>query len=391
MMRALTWQGKRKVSVDEVEDPRIEYDTDAIVKITSTAICGSDLHLYELFGPFIDPGTSWATSPWARSSRSAATSRAWRSATASWCPSTSRAASASCAPTVCSPSARPPRYREYGSGAALFGYTKLYGQIPGGQAEYLRVPLARLQPHPDRQRAARRALPVPQRHPAHGLARGEVRRRARWRHAGRHGTRSRRTVRRSRRGSPRLPRARRRPGGRPARDGRAPRRRDVRSHRTTSSSELRDLTDGRGVDSVVDAVGMEAHGNTGVQVSPRMPSASCRIRGPSADAEHGPRPAGGAATPRSTPSAGRHRLPQRRLRGRSRHPAHEDHVRQAGDPADGAVQRQAVDGRPRSARRRPRRPARGHGPDDARTPARGGARRCTRSSRRRKTAASRSS
>ncbi len=55
-MRALTWHGRRDVRVDEVPDPTIQESTDAIVRITSTAICGSDLHLYELFGPFIDPG-----------------------------------------------------------------------------------------------------------------------------------------------------------------------------------------------------------------------------------------------------------------------------------------------------------------------------------------------
>ena len=55
-MRAVTWQGKRHVSVEEVPDPRIEQPTDAIVKITSTNICGSDLHLYETLGPFMDRG-----------------------------------------------------------------------------------------------------------------------------------------------------------------------------------------------------------------------------------------------------------------------------------------------------------------------------------------------
>ncbi|KDA07204.1 hypothetical protein DC31_00425 [Microbacterium sp. CH12i] len=55
-MKALTWQGKRKVTVEEVDDPSIELPTDAIIKVTSSAICGSDLHLYELLGPFIDRG-----------------------------------------------------------------------------------------------------------------------------------------------------------------------------------------------------------------------------------------------------------------------------------------------------------------------------------------------
>ena len=55
-MKALTWQGKRSVSVEEVPDPRIQEPTDAIVRITSTGLCGSDLHLYEVLGMFIDEG-----------------------------------------------------------------------------------------------------------------------------------------------------------------------------------------------------------------------------------------------------------------------------------------------------------------------------------------------
>ena len=55
-MKALTWQGKRDVRVEDVPDPRIEKPTDAIVRITSTAICGSDLHLYEVLGPYLKPG-----------------------------------------------------------------------------------------------------------------------------------------------------------------------------------------------------------------------------------------------------------------------------------------------------------------------------------------------
>ncbi len=55
-MRAVTWQGKRTVSVDEVPDPKIEEPSDAIIKVTSTNICGSDLHLYEVLGAFMTPG-----------------------------------------------------------------------------------------------------------------------------------------------------------------------------------------------------------------------------------------------------------------------------------------------------------------------------------------------
>ncbi len=55
-MRALAWHGNHDVRVDNVPDPKVEQPTDAIVRITSTAICGSDLHLYEVLGPFIDEG-----------------------------------------------------------------------------------------------------------------------------------------------------------------------------------------------------------------------------------------------------------------------------------------------------------------------------------------------
>ena len=55
-VRALTWQGTEKVSVETVPDPTIQEPTDAIVRITSTAICGSDLHLYRVLGPYIDKG-----------------------------------------------------------------------------------------------------------------------------------------------------------------------------------------------------------------------------------------------------------------------------------------------------------------------------------------------
>src|SRR5512132_1092762 len=55
-MRALTWQGKEKLSVETVPDPVITEPTDAIIKVTSTAICGSDLHLYSVLGPYLHQG-----------------------------------------------------------------------------------------------------------------------------------------------------------------------------------------------------------------------------------------------------------------------------------------------------------------------------------------------
>src|SRR5215217_7082720 len=55
-MKALTWHGKRDVRIDEVPDPVIQHPTDAIIRVTTTAFCGSDLHLYEVMGPFLDEG-----------------------------------------------------------------------------------------------------------------------------------------------------------------------------------------------------------------------------------------------------------------------------------------------------------------------------------------------
>src|SRR5688572_30199207 len=55
-MKALCWHGTKNVSVDSVPDPRIEEPRDAIVRVTSTAICGSDLHLYNGYMPTMKPG-----------------------------------------------------------------------------------------------------------------------------------------------------------------------------------------------------------------------------------------------------------------------------------------------------------------------------------------------
>ena len=55
-MKALTWQGVSDVRVDEVPDPSIQDPTDIIVRITSTGLCGSDLHLYTVLAPFLDAG-----------------------------------------------------------------------------------------------------------------------------------------------------------------------------------------------------------------------------------------------------------------------------------------------------------------------------------------------
>ncbi|HET6666643.1 MAG TPA: alcohol dehydrogenase catalytic domain-containing protein, partial [Intrasporangium sp.] len=55
-MKAVTWQGRHDIRVEEVPDPILKEPNDAIVKITSSGLCGSDLHLYETLTPFMTPG-----------------------------------------------------------------------------------------------------------------------------------------------------------------------------------------------------------------------------------------------------------------------------------------------------------------------------------------------
>ncbi len=141
-MRAVTWQDRRKVTVETVPDPIISEPTDAIIKITSTNICGSDLHLYEVLGAFMDPGDILGHEPMGivEEVGSGVTNLAPGDRvvipfqiSCGHCYMCDLSLYTQCETT---------QVREQGSGAALFGYSKLYGQVPGGQAEYLRVPHA---------------------------------------------------------------------------------------------------------------------------------------------------------------------------------------------------------------------------------------------------------
>jgi len=145
-MKALTWQGKRDVQVVDVPDPRIQEPTDAIVKITSTAICGSDLHLYEVLGAYLTPGDVLGHEPMGiveevgpEVTHIAPGDRVVVPFNISCgsCWMCTRGLYAQCETT---------QVRAQGKGAALFGYASLYGAVPGGQAEYLRVPQAHFGP-----------------------------------------------------------------------------------------------------------------------------------------------------------------------------------------------------------------------------------------------------
>jgi threonine dehydrogenase-like Zn-dependent dehydrogenase len=154
-MKAVTWQGTEQVSVEEVPDPRIQEPTDAIIRVTSTAICGSDLHLYKILGMFLDEGDIIGHEPMGvveevgpQVTHIAPGDRVVVPFNISCgsCFMCDRDLFAQCETT---------QVTEQGKGARLFGYTRLYGSVPGGQAEYLRVPQGHFGPikvshdHPD--------------------------------------------------------------------------------------------------------------------------------------------------------------------------------------------------------------------------------------------------
>jgi threonine dehydrogenase-like Zn-dependent dehydrogenase len=145
-MKALTWHGRRDVRVDTVADPTIEHATDAIIRVTSSGLCGSDLHLYEVLGPFLGEGDILGHEPMGVVEEVGSEVPELRpgdrvvipfNISCGRCFMCERDLQTQCETT---------QVREHDMGAALFGYTKLYGQVAGGQAELLRVPQAHYGP-----------------------------------------------------------------------------------------------------------------------------------------------------------------------------------------------------------------------------------------------------
>jgi threonine dehydrogenase-like Zn-dependent dehydrogenase len=145
-MRAVTWHGRRDVRVEDVPDPTIQEPNDAIIRVTSSGLCGSDLHLYETLGPFMGEGDILGHEPMGvveevgpEAGGLAVGDRVvipFQICCGS-CWMCQRGLYTQCETT---------QVRDQGMGAALFGYTKLYGEVPGAQAEYLRVPQAQFMP-----------------------------------------------------------------------------------------------------------------------------------------------------------------------------------------------------------------------------------------------------
>ena len=273
-MKAVTFHGKRDVRVDTVPDPTIEEPTDAIVRITSSGICGSDLHLYEVMAPFIGEGDILGHEPMgvveAVGSEVSHIQPGDRvvipfNISCGHCFMCDRGLYSQCETT---------QVTDQEKGAALFGYTKLYGEVPGGQAELLRVPQAhfgpiKVPPGPPDERFVYLSdvLPTAWQAVEYAAIPG-VDGRAALSDKGGPGTvavfglgpigqmSSRIALHRGAREvfgidlvDERLAMAERH-GIHPL---------DLREHGQIAE-KLRELTDGRGPDSVIDAVGMEAHG-----------------------------------------------------------------------------------------------------------------------------------
>jgi threonine dehydrogenase-like Zn-dependent dehydrogenase len=129
-----------------VPDPVVQESNDIIIRVTSSGICGSDLHLYEVLGPFMAEGDILGHEPMGVVEEVGSAITHLRAGdrvvipfniSCGHCYMCTQGLMTQCETT---------QVRAEGKGAALFGYTRLYGQVPGGQAEYLRVPQAQFGP-----------------------------------------------------------------------------------------------------------------------------------------------------------------------------------------------------------------------------------------------------
>jgi threonine dehydrogenase-like Zn-dependent dehydrogenase len=262
-MKAVTWHGKGDVRVDEVPDPTIQQPTDAIIRVTTTNICGSDLHLIEPLAPFMGVGDVMGHETMGEVVEVGAETGDLKvgdrvsipfQISCGHCWMCERGLYTQCETT---------QVRDQGSGAALFGFSSMYGAVPGGQAEFLRVPQAQFThtllpegPPDDRFAYLSDILPtawqgveyaqVPEGGTLVVLGLGPV-----GDFAARIGLHKGYRVIGVDLVPDRLERARLR-GVEVV---------DLREHEDDLGDVIRDMTDGRGPDSVLDAVGMEAHGS----------------------------------------------------------------------------------------------------------------------------------
>lgn len=141
-MKAVTWHGRRDVRVETVPDPKIQKPTDAIIEVTSTNICGSDLHLYEVLGPFMNEGDILGHEPMGIVREVGGEVGDLSVGDRVVIPFQISCGSCYMCDHKLYTQCETTQVRDQGMGAALFGFSELYGSVPGGQAELLRVPQA---------------------------------------------------------------------------------------------------------------------------------------------------------------------------------------------------------------------------------------------------------
>jgi threonine dehydrogenase-like Zn-dependent dehydrogenase len=148
-MKALTWHGKKDVRIDNVPDPRIEPPGGIVIRVTATAICGSDLHIHDGFVPQMESGDILGHQFMGEVVETGADVTCLRKGDRVVVPFVIACGHCyfcerqlwSCCDTT-NPDA-PKLVELHGqAGAGLFGYSHLYGGYAGGQAEYVRVPHA---------------------------------------------------------------------------------------------------------------------------------------------------------------------------------------------------------------------------------------------------------
>jgi S-(hydroxymethyl)glutathione dehydrogenase / alcohol dehydrogenase len=153
IMKALVFHGPRMVSVDTVDDPRLQASTDALLRVTSTAICGSDLHIYNGFFPQLKPfilghefmGVVVEVGKDVKNLKPGDRVVVPFTISCGSCWFCSRGLASQCERS------NPEHYGAEGAllkekGGGLFGYTDLYGGYAGGQAQFVRVPFADVGP-----------------------------------------------------------------------------------------------------------------------------------------------------------------------------------------------------------------------------------------------------
>jgi threonine dehydrogenase-like Zn-dependent dehydrogenase len=141
-MKAVTWQAPRKVAVQDVPDAKIIDPTDAVIRVTTTGLCGSDLHLYEPLSPFMTPGDVVGHEPMGIVEEVGSQVQDLKVGDRVVVPFNVSCGSCWMCGQGLHSQCETTQNRDQGTGASLLGFSKLYGQVTGGQAEYLRVQFA---------------------------------------------------------------------------------------------------------------------------------------------------------------------------------------------------------------------------------------------------------